>query len=49
MDDIYNWFSKNIDKTHVHGSNILTKIKNTKQTKNDKEDELNIIVSKYKE
>ena len=32
MDDIYNWFSKNIDKTHVHGSNILTKIKNIDKT-----------------
>lgn len=49
MDDIYNWSIKNIDKTHVHGSNILTKIKNTKFSKNDKEDELNFILSQYKE
>ncbi len=49
MDDIYNWSIKNIDKIHVHGSNILTKIKNTKFSKNDKEDELNFILSQYKE
>lgn len=49
MDEIKNWFNENISKTHVHGSNILTKLKNSKVSNFEKDYRLNTIITKYRE
>ena len=49
MNEIKNWFNKNISKAHVHGSNILRKIKNSKVSDFENEYRLNTIITQYKE
>jgi hypothetical protein len=49
MDEIKNWFNENISKTHVHGSNIFTKLKNSKVSNFEKDYRLNTIITKYRE
>ena len=34
LTDEENWFEKNVEKVHVHGKNILAKLKNYSKLKN---------------
>lgn len=50
LTDEKNWFKKNVKKVHVHGKNILAKLKNYSKLKNTQKKELEeLVIPSYKE